>query len=252
MLSLRPNPFKTMSQATARTIVLLFTIFFFVTKSADAQSNTMGSATTIMPVTSCGATAGQTIYNATSDGPTSTCAVATNDVWYTFTTPANVASVQIDISVGGGSNLDNTNAFIQAFDARTTAAVTVVNSLGCANIGTGLSLTGLVPSTLYYLRIFTSATPTSTPSNKWAFSICISYAPPPSNDDCSGATTLSSATSCSNTSGTIVNASASSGLPVMFGTNLLLQVTRIQLISAVRELVSPILKYNCTAEHAVR
>lgn len=203
-----------MLQATARAFVLFFIIFFNVSNSAEAQSNSMGSATLISPVISCGATTGQTIYNATSDGPASTCAGTTNDVWYTFTTPANVTNMQIDVTVGGGSNLNSTNTFIEVFDARSTAAVTVPNTLGCNDIGAGLSLSGLAPSTLYYLRIFTSATPTSTPSSKWTFSICLSYLPPPANNNCGGATTLTSATSCSNTSGTVVNASASTGLPV--------------------------------------
>ena len=37
--------------------------------------------------------------------------------------------------------------------------------------------------------------------------------PPPSNDDCAGAPTLTSATNCSNTAGTLVSATATAGLP---------------------------------------
>ncbi len=203
-----------MLHATARAALLVFSILFFVSNPAGAQSNTMGAATAISPVTSCGATTGQTIYNATSDGPTSTCAGTTNDVWYTFTTPANVTSIQIAVTVGGGSNLNNTNAFIEAFNARTMAAVTSSNTLGCDDINAGLSLTGLTASTLYYLRIFTSAVPTSTPSNKWTFSICASYTTPvlpPANDECSGAVTLTIGTT--NNSGTVWAATASSSIP---------------------------------------
>ena len=204
-----------MLSAFKRPIVLLIYLIF-VSKFTFAQigNNSSSSAGNISPVTSCGATSGETLYQATSTGgPVSSCGTA-NDVWYTFTTPANVTSVQISVTVSGGSNLDNTNAFIEAFNARTTADLTGVNSLGCNNIGVGLSLTGLSPSTLYYFRVFTSATPTSNPSNKWTFSVCVSYvAPvlPPVNDECSGATTLTVGTT--NSSGTVWGATASSGIP---------------------------------------
>ncbi|MFC0774112.1 PQQ-dependent sugar dehydrogenase [Terrimonas alba] len=198
-----------------RTTVLFF-FFIPVSKFTFAQpvNNLSSAATNITPVTSCGATSGETLYQATSTGgPVSSCGTA-NDVWYTFTTPANVTSVQISVTVSGGSNLDNTNAFIEAFNARTTADLTISNTLGCNNIGAGLSLTGLSPSTLYYFRVFTSAAPTSNPSNKWTFNVCVSYvAPvlPPANDECSGATTLTVGTT--NSSGTVWAASASSGIP---------------------------------------
>ena len=191
--------------------LLLFS-FFIISQFVLAQSNSLSTATSINPVTSCGATGSQTLYNATSDGPVSTCAATTNDVWYTFTTPAGVTSVQIDVTVGGGSNLDNTNAFIEAFNASTTAGVISANTLGCSDIGSGLTLTGLTASTLYYFRVFTSASPTTTPSNKWTFSICVSYvAPilPPANDECSAATTLSIGSA---TSGTVWAATTSSGI----------------------------------------
>jgi len=81
-------------------------------------------------------------------------------------------------------------------------------------MGTTLTLTGLSPSTNYHLRVFTTTNPTSGNSGKWDFDICITYTPPPANDDCSGAPTLTSGTSCSNTSGTLINASASGGLAV--------------------------------------
>lgn len=203
-----------MLTAFKRTCALLF-IFIFISKLTLAQpvNNLSSDATNITPVTSCGSTTAQTLYQATSvSSPASSCGAA-NDVWYTFTTPANVTSVQISVTVGGGSNLDNTNAFIEAFDARTTADLTVVNTLGCDDIDAGLSLTGLAPNTLYYFRVFTNATPTSTPSNKWTFSVCVLYVLPvlpPANDECSGAVTLSSG--IANTSGTLWLATTSPGI----------------------------------------
>ena len=192
---------------------ILWPVFILVSKFSFSQSNSLNSASSIIPVTSCGATTSQTVYNATLDGPISACGTP-NDVWYTFTTPANVTSVQIDVTVGGGSNLNSSNSFIEAFNARNTTDVTAANTLGCGNIGTGLSLTGLAASTIYYFRVFTTAAPTSTPSNKWTFSICVSYVMPllpPSNDECSGATALTIGTT--NSAGTVWLATASSGIP---------------------------------------
>ena len=81
-------------------------------------------------------------------------------------------------------------------------------------LGTTLTLTGLTPSTNYHLRVFTTTNPQQEIQEKWDFNICITYPPPPpSNDDCAGATTLTSATSCSNTAGTLANATATTGLP---------------------------------------
>jgi trimeric autotransporter adhesin len=207
---LTSKSFKTM-KLSIRALLLFF--FILVSCIAFAQSNNLNSATDISPVTTCGATGSQTLYNATADGPTSTCGTA-NDVWYTFTTPIGVTSVQINVSVGGGSNLDNTNAFIEAFNTNSPGGVIVSNSLGCTNIGGTLTLTGLTASTLYYFRVFTSATPTTTPTNKWSFSVCVSYtAPvlPPSNDECLGATALTDGNA---TAGTVWGATASSSIAV--------------------------------------
>jgi glucose/arabinose dehydrogenase len=79
-------------------------------------------------------------------------------------------------------------------------------------MGTTLALTGLTPSTAYYVRVFVTSNPNSQ-SGKWDFDICVTYTPPPANDDCGNATLLTSSTSCSNTAGTLVNSTASSGLP---------------------------------------
>ena len=180
-----------------------------ITLIAQPVNDNCSAPTSLSPATSCSNTSG-TLYQATNAGtPTSLCGT-TNDVWYSFTTPTGVTSVSIDVSVGGGSNLNSSNTYIESFSG-TACSPTLMGS--CTAMGTTLTLTGLNPSTTYYARAFTTATPTSTPSNKWAFSICITYTPPPANDDCSGASTLTSATSCSNIAGSVVYATATTGLP---------------------------------------
>jgi PQQ-dependent dehydrogenase (s-GDH family) len=205
------NPFKTMLQATARTSTLVF-IFTFVSKILLAQpandNFSCGVSPLLTPSSSCTTTSGD-LYQSTNSGITSTCGT-TYDVWYRFTTPSGCTAVDIDVTpiAAGGNNLTAANTFIQVFSV-STCTLTPIGS--CTALGTTLTLTGLSPSTTYYTRVFVTTNPNSQ-SGKWDFDICVTYTPPPANDDWGGATTLTSATTCSNIAGTIMNATVSSGL----------------------------------------
>jgi glucose/arabinose dehydrogenase len=166
------------------------------------------SATNITPTTSCGATANQTLLNATTTGSPANGAGTTRDVWYTFTTPANIRNVQIAAS-GFGTNLTSSNTYIEAFTASSCAAgVFTGTSIATTASGTSsLSLTNLTPSTQYYFRVFTTGTATGGTTTDWGFSICVSYTAVPSNDDCAGALTITPGTT--NSAGTVLNATAS-------------------------------------------
>ena len=196
---------------TARTTMALIAFILF-SKISFAQSDDCSTPTSLTPNTSCVNTSG-TLFNATSSGIAGSCAGTKYDVWYTFTTPANCSAVDIDMAdiSAGGSNLTATNTFMEVFNGPNCGTTSISS---CTAMGTTLSLTGLSPSTSYRLRIFTlNVNPNSGTSGKWDYNVCITYTPPPSNDDCAGATLLTSATSCGNTAGTIANATASSGLP---------------------------------------
>lgn len=195
---------------TARTgaLVIIFTI---VSKILMAQSDNCATPTSLTPGTTCVNTTG-TLYLATSSGIAGSCAGTIYDVWYTFTTPAGCTSVNIDMAsiAAGGNNLTTSNTFMEAFNG-TNCGTTTLSS--CTAMGTTLTLS-VNPSTGYRLRVFTlNQNPNTNNAARWDYDICITYVPPPANDDCSGAITLTPATSCSNTSGTLVNASASTGLP---------------------------------------
>ncbi|HLP38614.1 PQQ-dependent sugar dehydrogenase [Lacibacter sp.] len=166
------------------------------------------TATNITPVTTCGATANQTLLNATTTGSPTNGAGTTRDVWYTFTTPANIRNVQIATSNLGG-NLTTSNTYIEAFTASSCAAgVFTGTSIATTASGTStLSLTNLTPSTQYYFRVFTTASATGGTTTDWGFSICVSYTAVPSNDDCAGALTLTPGTT--NSTGSVLNATAS-------------------------------------------
>jgi glucose/arabinose dehydrogenase len=201
-----------MSPSTARTTIVLFIFIFFVKISFAQPTNdnfACSGLPSLTPSSSCTTTSGD-LYQSTNSGISSTCGT-TYDVWYSFTTPSGCNSVDIDVSpiTAGGNNLTAANTFVQGFSA---SGCSLTPKGVCTAMGTTLSLTGLTPLTTYYVRVFVTTNPNSQ-SGKWDFDICATYTPPPANDDCSGAVTLTSATSCSNTSGTLINTTATSGLP---------------------------------------
>jgi trimeric autotransporter adhesin len=179
-----------------------------VSYTAVLANDLCSSPTNITPVTTCGATANQTLLNATTTGSPTNGAGTTRDVWYTFTTPANIRNVQIAVS-GLGTNLSSSNTYIEAFTASSCAAgVFSGTSIATTASGTSsLSLTNLTPSTQYYFRVFTTGTATGGTSTDWGFSICVSYTAVPTNDDCAGALTITPGTT--NSAGTVLNATAS-------------------------------------------
>lgn len=195
---------------TARTGTLVF-ILTFVSKILMAQSDDCATPTLLTPGTTCVNTSG-TLFNATSSGIAGSCAGTKYDVWYTFTTPAGCTAVNIDMAdiVAGGSNLSTSTTFMEAFNGPNCGTTSISS---CTAMGTTLALTGLAPSTSYRLRVFSTTIPTSGNAAKWDYNICITYVPPPANDDCSGAIALTPGTTCTNITGSVASATASTGLP---------------------------------------
>jgi glucose/arabinose dehydrogenase len=189
-----------------------FLLFSLASLLSFAQVNeTIANATTITPAASCGGLSGQTLYRANSEGTTSTCNTTTLDVWYKFTTPANVTAVTITLPAADrGNNVTSSATYIEAYDARTAGTVSTATTLGCADITNGLSLSGLQQNTLYFFRVFTRNTNNTNNSTSWGFSVCVSYSLPLTNDDCSTATALTVGTPAA---GTVWVATASSGIP---------------------------------------
>jgi hypothetical protein len=110
-----------------------------------------------------------------------------------------------------GNTATNSNTYIEVFSASLCSSISILTTLGCSGVASSLSLS-LTPGSTYYFRVFTT-TSTSGNSGKYGFDICVSYTSPPSNDDCSGALTLTSAVSCSYTIGTLNNTTSTTGLP---------------------------------------
>jgi trimeric autotransporter adhesin len=192
--------------------LLCFFLFLFISNYLFAQpaNNLCASATNLTVVASCGATAVQSLFNATSAGSPTSPYGTTYDVWYRFTPGAGVTTVQIALSgVGGG--ITNTNTFIEAYNSANCAGISTTTTLGTGTRQTGLTVTDLTAGVQYYFRVFTNVNPTSS-AGAWAFSICVSSPAVPGNNDCAGSTLLTVGTV--NTTGRVTNATASTGIPV--------------------------------------
>lgn len=198
-----------MSLLTARTFILFF-CFVLTTQIVFPQSNnSCSSATPLTPGTTCGSGTTGDLYQATSDGiATSTCGT-TNDVWYKFTLAANAIKTTITVTMDPGNTATNSNTYLEVFNASSCGSISTSTSYGCSSVASSATLS-LTAGGTYYMRVFTTAGTTGN-SGKYGFSVCITYTTPPSNDDCSGAITLTSGTT--NNSGTVWNATASSGVP---------------------------------------
>jgi hypothetical protein len=121
------------------------------------------------------------------------------DVWYSFVANNNSHT----ISLTGLTNI--TTPEIQLYSG-TCGALT---SLQCGT--TSITNNSLTSGNTYYVRVSSVGSLAATTG----FSICVTHpVPPPANDDCTGAITLNSNTTCSNTSGTLISATASSGIPI--------------------------------------
>ncbi|HET9825954.1 MAG TPA: T9SS type A sorting domain-containing protein [Chitinophagaceae bacterium] len=194
---------KSISTARVLVPVVLFVVLPFATYS---QGNSCGTAVTLTPSAICTPTAGN-LKNAPNASPTGACGGATSTTtysgWFQFT--ATSSNPLITVS-GLGSSLTAATTYIEVLSG-TCGSLT---SYACQNVSTSLSLSGLTSGTTYFVRVYVTNNPNSggNPS-QYDFSICIQSR----NDDCIGAISLNTASSCSNTAGTVNNATATSGLP---------------------------------------
>src|SRR5260221_1685998 len=149
--------------------------FLFAAPGNDLCSN----ATTLTPNTTCSTIRGDLYLASNELISISTCGI-TNDVWYKFTVPANAISTTITVSMDNGNTAINSNTYIEVFGASLCSSISILTTLGCSSVASGLTLS-LTPGSTYYFRVFTT-TSTGGNSGKYGFDICVSYTSPPSND----------------------------------------------------------------------
>tara|TARA_R110002072_G_scaffold118631_2_gene250950 strand:- start:57156 stop:61703 length:4548 start_codon:yes stop_codon:yes gene_type:complete len=130
---------------------------------------------------SCTITASGTVLSATNSGVDSCVGTEDDDVWYSFVATSTYHSISLLNIAGSSTNLNHA-----IYDA----------APGCGALGEALmcsdpnssSITGLTIGNAYLIQVYTS---TGTTGQDTTFDICVGVPPaPPSNDNCSGATSL--------------------------------------------------------------
>jgi trimeric autotransporter adhesin len=169
-----------------------------VTHSPPANDNCSG-ATSLTSNPTCINTAG-TLNDATASGGALGCFAAGTyyDVWYSFVAAATTETVTISSL---GANI--TNPQIQIYGG---SCASLTNLSACGT--TSVTQSGLTIGTTYYVRVANLASNPSGAGTVANFDICVTHTAP-ANDDCAGAISLTSNSSCSNTAGTLVGASYS-------------------------------------------
>ncbi|HEV8270371.1 MAG TPA: T9SS type A sorting domain-containing protein [Chitinophagaceae bacterium] len=198
-------------KATYHIRIIITALFFvFITDHiySQAVNDNCANAVPLSTSTTCSAISGD-LEAATSTGsPNAICAGATsptNDVWYSFTATSSNATITVS---GLGTNLSAATTYIELLSG-TCGSFT---SIACQTVATSMVRTTLTPGTVYYVRVYvTGATSTGGAANKRGFSICLVSSP---NDEPVSGVSLTPGTNCTNTSGTLLLSTVTSGLPV--------------------------------------
>jgi len=170
-------------------IVLSFNSF------AQPANNECSGAIALTSSATCINTAGTNV-NATwnpSSLPSPGCGASDKyDVWYTFVAQATSQTITLSSAPS--------NIRVQLLSGSCGS----FTSLACGN--STLTQTNLTIGTTYYVRVYTQSN-----SSAGSFNICVTHNPP-ANDDCSGSISLTSNPTCTNTAGTLNDASASGSI----------------------------------------
>ncbi len=167
---------------------------------------TCASALTLTPSVSCNTIQGD-LQSAVHSNPTGTCGGATSTttkgVWFTFTATSPNATITLS---NFGSNLTAATTYIELL----SGTCPTPTAIACQAASTALTTTSLTPGTVYFVRVYVTGTTTGSPATRRRFDICLQSSP---NDNCTGAISLTSNISCTNTAGAFNFVSASAGLP---------------------------------------
>ncbi len=128
----------------------------------------------------CGVKTSGSLKSATDSGePNGGVGVPDDDVWYTFVATATTHRVQLSNVTGNETDL------VHEVLEGTCGGGLISLSISDPNTST---VNGLIPGTTYYVRVFTYG---SNNNPNTTFDLCVgTFPPPPANDNCSGAVTL--------------------------------------------------------------
>ena len=149
------------------------------------------NATNITPGTICNPIAGDGTYASLSLAEcTGSAGAANDDVWYKFT----AVTAKEFITVQAGTGYD---PVVQVFSAcGTPLAPAICNDAGYPVSDFGTLPITTIPGNTYYYRVYDKGV---TNTNPLVFTTCVAHAP--ANDECSGATLITSGASCSPVNG---------------------------------------------------
>lgn len=184
---------------------ILFTCILLFTESHLFAQNECSNAVTLTSNTACNNTnINLSSATASSSIPDGCWAAGTyTDYWYQFTAVSTTHTVTL-------SNLGSrfTNPRIQIYSGSCGSLTSVV----CGNTsGTPVTATatGLTIGATYYIRVANFGAWGS--NGNYRADICVTHPqPPPVNDDCSTATSLTPGSTCTNTAGTLFYATSTS------------------------------------------
>ncbi len=180
----------------ATAIFLLLGLVMSFSSFAQPANDECSAAITLTSSTSCVNTAGTNV-NATynpSSLPNPGCGAADkSDVWYTFVAQASTQTITVSSAPS--------QVRLQLLSGTCGSFTSVI----CGN--TSITATTLTPGNTYYIRVYTQN------PNTGSFNICVTHTPP-ANDNCAGATSLTSNSSCVNTAATLNLATANGTTPL--------------------------------------
>src|SRR6186713_749894 len=174
-------PLRPLQLIPKTTLLVCFSLFFSLNIFAQPSNDNCVGATTLTSNTSCN-NIQYRLKNATASAgiPVGCAAGGTHyDIWFKFTAQATSQTVTIS-----GLQSSITNPEIQLFSGTCGSLTSIV----CGT--TTMTGTGLTIGNTYYIRVSNIG---SSISSNDRFDICVTHPnPPPSNDNCSSATVLTS------------------------------------------------------------
>ncbi len=166
-------------------------IFLFIAQLSVGQNDLCENAIVLTPSSSCVFTNG-TFNGATNSSPAPSCGVnSIQDVWYKFVATEKTISVFISATAGLNHGFEIIEGSCSGTSLRCINFAQAGNSESYSN-------NNYVIGETYYVRVLNVFGNLSTAS----FSICVQAFPPPGNDLCANATTLTGGSSCVPTNGT--------------------------------------------------
>lgn len=163
-----------------KSILLVFAVLSISFTTFAQPNNNCSGAVTLYASGNCINVAGN-LQGATNAAPAGACGGATGtttfDVWYSFTATASSATVTLS---GLGSSMPAASTYIQILSSSNNSCGGTLTSRGCQAATSSLTVTGLTPGNLHYIRVYRTTSPTGGVAANWDFQICLT-APVPNS-----------------------------------------------------------------------